>query len=339
MKRFHTVMVIPDGTKNTHSFRIPKVIWNSILIIFAFATILIAILTYDYFQILQQVYRNKYLSTENSQLKEQVQILQLKMNSLLTDVERIQEFEKKLRIMSGVERSIDNDKKEKEEEIDIKVLMDNRSIRLSPDYSLLNQLYFQKLSPLNSDQSLSLFSLTQPYEATTTQDAESLAMLDFKINNASSIVRSLEKRVGIIENEISRKKYFYQYTPSIYPTDGWVTSYYGPRKSHYAKRIKMHEGIDIGAPSGHPINATADGIISYAGKKPGFGNFIKIKHGYGIETIYAHAKKLFVKSGQQIKRGQKIASVGSTGYSTGPHVHYEVRVNAVPVDPLYFILN
>ena len=110
-------------------------------------------------------------------------------------------------------------------------------------------------------------------------------------------------------------------------------------KSHYAKRIKMHEGVDIGAPSGHPIVATADGTISYAGKKPGFGNFIKIKHGYGIETVYAHAKKLYVKSGEQIKRGQKIASVGSTGYSTGPHVHYEVRVNAVPVDPLYFILN
>ena len=332
-------MVIPDGTKNTHTFKIPKVIWNSGVIVTAFITIMIGILSYDYFQILQQVYRNKYLSTENSQLKEQMQILQLKMNSLLTDIERIQEFEKKLRIMSGVKNVKSLDKEEEKEDVEIKVLMDDKNIRISPDYIVLNQLYFQKLTQNNQPSNFNFFTPSQSFDSTTAQDAEHLAMLDYKINNASTLVNSLERKVGDIENELSRKKYFFRYTPSIYPTDGWVTSYYGPRKSHYAKRIKMHEGIDIGAPSGHPINATADGIISYAGKKPGFGNFIKIKHGYGLETIYAHAKKLFVKSGQKIKRGQRIASVGSTGYSTGPHVHYEVRVNAVPVDPLYFILN
>ena len=101
----------------------------------------------------------------------------------------------------------------------------------------------------------------------------------------------------------------------------------------------MHEGIDIGARSGTPIVSTADGVVIYAGKKPGFGNFIKIRHGYGLETIYAHAKKLFVRPGKKVRRGDLIAAVGSTGYSTGPHVHYEVRVNQIPVDPIYFILN
>ena len=338
MKKFLTIMVIPDGTKNTYSFKIPKIIWNSSIIIAAFATILSGILIFDYFQILRQVYRNKYLSTENSQLKEQIQILQLKMNSLLTDIERIQEFEKKMRIMSGASKDIKSAKID-DDEVDVKLLLNDKNISLSPDFVVLNQLYFKKLSQNDSDESFSFFTNRQDLDNSYSQDAENLALIDYKINNASEIVTSLERKVGNIENELSRKKYFFRYTPSIYPTDGWVTSYYGPRKSHYAKRIKMHEGIDIGAPSGHPINATADGVISYAGKKPGFGNFIKIKHGYGIETVYAHAKKLYVKSGQKIRRGQKIASVGSTGYSTGPHVHYEVRVNAVPVDPLYFILN
>jgi len=334
-------MVIPDGTKNTRTFAIPKVIWNSALIIFAFGTILFGILTFDYFQILQQVYRNKYLSTENSQLKEQIQILQLKMNSLLTDIERIQEFEKKLRIMSGAEKqeSKESEDQTENQEESVKVLLDDKSIRLSPDFIVLNQLYSQKLFQKDFQNNFQLFPVNFNAQSNRSQDAENLALLDYKISNASTLANNLEKRISEIENELSRKQYFFRYTPSIYPTDGWVTSYYGPRKSHYAKRIKMHEGIDIGAPSGHPINATADGVISYAGKKPGFGNFIKIKHGYGIETIYAHAKNLFVKSGQKIKRGQRIASVGSTGYSTGPHVHYEVRVNAVPVDPLYFILN
>ena len=90
---------------------------------------------------------------------------------------------------------------------------------------------------------------------------------------------------------------------------------------------------------GTSIVSTADGKVVYAGRKPGFGNFIKIQHGFGVETIYAHAKKLFVRTGKIVRRGDLIASVGSTGYSTGPHVHYEVRVNETPVDPLYFILN
>ena len=337
MKKFLTVMVIPDGTKSTISFKIPKLLWNSAIIAIAFITLLASVLTYDYFQILKQVYRNKYLSTENSQLKEQIQILQLKMNSVLTDVERIQEFEKKLRVMSGAQKGREESKDAKNES-DIKILLEDKNIRTSPDFMLLNQLYFQKLSQAKIDKGFSLFDSTK-IDSNISNDAEGLALLDFKITNTSDILNSLEKKIGELENIVSRKKYFYRYTPSIYPTDGWITSYYGPRKSHYAKRVKMHEGIDIGAPSGHSIKATADGIISYAGKKPGFGNFIKIKHGYGIETIYAHAKRLFVKSGQKIMRGQKIASVGSTGYSTGPHVHYEVRVNAVPVDPLYFILN
>ena len=101
----------------------------------------------------------------------------------------------------------------------------------------------------------------------------------------------------------------------------------------------MHEGIDLGARSGTSIISTADGKVVFAGRKPGFGNFIKIQHGFGVETIYAHAKKLFVRTGKVVKRGDLIAAVGSTGYSTGPHVHYEVRVNETPVDPLYFILN
>lgn len=333
-------MVIPDGPKKTLSFNVPTIVWNSVLIIFAFGTLMAGILTFDYFQVIKQVYKNKYLSTENSQLKEQIQILQLKMNSLLTDIERIQEFEKKLRIMSGVEKvPSEEDTKSTEKTDEIKVLFNDQNILLTPEFNVLNQLFADKLMTSVGKEDINFFQRFVKDNFDLITEAEKLALIDYKISGAKKIVNDLERKVGVIENELSRKKYFYQYTPSIYPTDGWVTSYYGPRKSHYAKRIKMHEGVDIGAPSGHPIVATADGTISYAGKKPGFGNFIKIKHGYGIETVYAHAKKLHVKSGEQIKRGQKIASVGSTGYSTGPHVHYEVRVNAVPVDPLYFILN
>ena len=119
-------MVIPDGTKSTISFKIPKLLWNSAIIAIAFITLLASVLTYDYFQILKQVYRNKYLSTENSQLKEQIQILQLKMNSVLTDVERIQEFEKKLRVMSGAQERQRKKVKTQKMKAILKILLEDK---------------------------------------------------------------------------------------------------------------------------------------------------------------------------------------------------------------------
>lgn len=135
------------------------------------------------------------------------------------------------------------------------------------------------------------------------------------------------------------KKSFLSSTPSLLPARGSITSHFGPRVSPYARKLKMHEGLDVGAPIGTPIIAPADGVVAYSGVKTGFGNYVKIDHGYGIETAYAHASKLFVKKGEKVARGQRIANVGNTGWSTGPHLHYEVHVNGIAVDPYYYVLD
>jgi murein DD-endopeptidase MepM/ murein hydrolase activator NlpD len=100
----------------------------------------------------------------------------------------------------------------------------------------------------------------------------------------------------------------------------------------------MHEGIDIAHQVGAPIVSPAAGIITYASAHPGYGNLITIDHGYGISTQYGHVSRFYVRAGEKIKRGQKIAAVGNTGRSTGPHLHYEVRVNGVPINPKPYIL-
>ncbi|MEJ2201620.1 MAG: M23 family metallopeptidase, partial [Desulfuromonadaceae bacterium] len=112
--------------------------------------------------------------------------------------------------------------------------------------------------------------------------------------------------------------------PKGWPTKGWVSSGFGMRKSPLSGRRKMHEGIDIAAYTGTPVYATADGIVSRAKTEPGYGKMVVIDHGYGFKTIYGHNSKIHVKVGQRVRRGEKIASVGSTGSSTGSHVHYEV---------------
>ena len=149
----------------------------------------------------------------------------------------------------------------------------------------------------------------------------------------------LEIKINKLDQFLLERESFLKSTPTLLPVKGWITSYYGPRLSHYSRRVKMHEGIDIGGKVGTPIIAAADGIIKMTGKNAGFGYYVEIDHGYGIETIYAHNSRNRIKKGAKVKRGQIIAELGNSGLSTGPHVHYEVRVNGTPVDPIYYILD
>ncbi len=126
-------------------------------------------------------------------------------------------------------------------------------------------------------------------------------------------------------------------TPKGWPTRGWLSSYFGKRKSPFSGRIVMHEGLDIAANTGTPVVAPADGIVARVEYSSTYGNTVVIDHGYGYQTLYAHNSRNLVKVGQRIKRGERIAQVGNTGVSTGPHLHYEVHLNGVPINPRTFL--
>jgi murein DD-endopeptidase MepM/ murein hydrolase activator NlpD len=126
--------------------------------------------------------------------------------------------------------------------------------------------------------------------------------------------------------------------PTLKPTNGWYSSGFGLRNSPFTDKSTMHEGMDIANHVGSTIVAPASGIVTYAGPRPGYGNLVTLDHGYGIQTQFGHISRAYVKTGEKVKRGQRIAAVGNTGRSTGPHVHYEVRVNGIPVDPYFYIL-
>jgi murein DD-endopeptidase MepM/ murein hydrolase activator NlpD len=128
-------------------------------------------------------------------------------------------------------------------------------------------------------------------------------------------------------------------TPSIMPTQGWLSSAFSRMRAHPVLHLsRPHEGIDVSAPQGSPIEAPANGTVIRAGWENGYGNVVEINHGYGIVTRFAHASKLLVSRGQRVTRGERVALVGSTGLATGPHLHYEVHVNGRPVDPLRYVL-
>jgi len=128
-------------------------------------------------------------------------------------------------------------------------------------------------------------------------------------------------------------------TPSIWPLKGWVASKFGMRTSPFTKKREFHRGIDISAPRGTIVEAPADGVITFAGTKGSLGKAVEVNHGFGVFTSYGHNSKILVREGQRVVRGEPLSRVGSTGRSTGPHLHYEIRVAGVRVNPLRYILD
>jgi len=122
------------------------------------------------------------------------------------------------------------------------------------------------------------------------------------------------------------------------PVEGQISSLYGDRKDPFTGKNRRHNGLDIAAPAGTSVSAAAAGTVSYSGWKPGYGNIVIIEHGNGYETRYAHNSDTLVRKGETVTAGQSIATVGSTGRSTGPHLHFEVRKDNSPVDPRGYLV-
>ncbi len=129
------------------------------------------------------------------------------------------------------------------------------------------------------------------------------------------------------------------HTPAIRPARGMVTSRFGSRVSPFTGQSEFHEGLDIANSYGTPVTAAANGTVTYADAKGAWGNMIMVSHGHGMVTCYAHLSKFLKKPGDTVRRGEIIGEIGATGRTTGPHLHYEVRLNGTPVNPEKYILN
>jgi murein DD-endopeptidase MepM/ murein hydrolase activator NlpD len=164
---------------------------------------------------------------------------------------------------------------------------------------------------------------------------------------ASYDLRALERRTRLLDESLTEAtdslnahQDLLESVPSILPAPGSVLSsrFSRARLHPIHNRVLPHEGIDLSAPEGTPINAAAKGVVTWASYMPGLGQAVRIDHGYGYQTRYGHASKLLVRVGQRVDRGDVIALVGKTGLATAPHVHYEVRVAGKAVNPMNFVL-
>lgn len=161
----------------------------------------------------------------------------------------------------------------------------------------------------------------------------------YDLNSLERRARLLRESMDEAADSLAAHRDLLESTPSILPAAGRVSSRFTQSRMHpIHNRALPHEGVDISAVRGTPIMAAAKGRVTFAGRRSGYGLVVEIDHGFGFETLYGHTAEVLVRPGQQVNRGDVIARVGSSGIATSPHLHYEVRVNSRPVNPMNYVI-
>ena len=296
-----TIVFLPEGSRTVKQLKIPKFLAGLFLLFLLSAAGFLAWIFHDYYLLKIQVPERDQLLSENKLQRAQIASLANKIDQINEKMVELKKFDNKLKVMVNLEPGDDSTQ--------FLGIGGSDPALVDPEYSIeeahkkLVRLMHQSLDNLKTE--------------IVVQTQEKADLCDF------------------LENQ----KSMFACTPSIWPTKGWISSRFGYRISPFTNEKEFHNGLDISARMGSPIIAPADGVVSSIGKDYGFGTLVTISHGYGLKTKYAHLSKVLVKNGQAVKRGQKIALMGNTGRSTGPHLHYEVHLKGVPVNPLHYILN
>jgi murein DD-endopeptidase MepM/ murein hydrolase activator NlpD len=295
----YTVIVVSDHSQAVRKFRLPR-LWLKRGLVIGGAAALLALLTLGhYFSLLGASGENKVLKEENAQLRSQILLVQEKVAHISATLDRVERFDAKLR--TAVTQLQDPE----------------RNLAIGP------------IGPTDDPASI-------PGPAPAGQ--ASLSALPGRLGSLETEASRQERSLRELQEYFDDQKSLLASTPSIWPTHGWVTSDFGLRLDPYNGERKMHLGLDIATPHGQIVQAPSDGTVVFAGTEGGYGKVLVVDHGYGVKTRYGHLSELFVKEGEVVKRGAKLAAVGNTGRSTGPHLHYEVRVYGIPENPRKFFL-
>jgi murein DD-endopeptidase MepM/ murein hydrolase activator NlpD len=169
-------------------------------------------------------------------------------------------------------------------------------------------------------------------------DAGNTMDLNTVLSELSDELHSREQQLSLLEDVIMRSELKKEARPAGRPIGkGWISSYYGKRTDPFSGKLEMHKGMDFAGKKGSDVVAVASGVVTWSGERYGYGNLVEINHGNGYVTRYGHNAEILVKTGDSVERGQTISKMGSTGRSTGPHVHFEVLLNDRQVDPIRFV--
>ena len=299
---FYNILIFSKKASAIRRYRLPRPLAKLILFLIPISLIFLGYFSYDYVITRLSVRELNQLREEAHLQRSQITFFCEKIGDLEKKIAGMREFDRRLRILANLEGTEESTRR-----------------------------LFGVGGPSPEDMRETLL-LQRNEEELMKQMRHDLERLD---QQATAEAKSL----GELESLLQNKRIQLSHTPSIWPTRGWFTSGFGYRISPFTGLRQMHEGVDISNRTGTPIMAPADGLVTNIGREWGFGKILVVSHGFGFSTRYGHLDKINVKIGQKVKRGEKVAEMGNTGRSTGPHLHYEVRVNGVPVNPMKYILN
>jgi murein DD-endopeptidase MepM/ murein hydrolase activator NlpD len=300
-KEHYNILIFGPKTSRSRHLKIRKKTFKIALYLFAFALLSTTFFFCDYIQVKKKAFELSRLREEAQAQKSQLHFFSSKIEDLEKQLSKLKDFDKKIRIIANLERG---------QETTSLMGMGGPS-----PSDIRDKLKSAKDDP----------GLVQQMKA----DVERL--------QSEAITQELS--LAELEKNLQTKKEMMTHMPSLWPTMGWVTSGFGFRTNPFSGLSQMHEGMDISNRVGTLVVAPSDGIVSDVGNDLVYGKILVISHGFGMTSRYCHLSKALVKAGQKVNRGDKIAEIGMTGRTTGPHLHYEVRLNGIPVNPLRYIVN
>lgn len=297
--RFFTVLFLPSNPSKVKKLILSEFLIKSLAVSGLILLLTSSIVFFDYVSVKKKEVDLTSLREQTKIQNVQIQTFADKINDMEAELARLRSLDTKIRVLTNT----------KAEEPAIKsgrILLGGRGgpepMTLSIDREKLLKDMMEKLDRLNVE------------------------------------AKSQESRLHELHATLENQKSLIAATPSLWPVRGYISSRFGDRESPFDTAInEFHEGLDISAPLGSPILASAEGVVTIAGRYADLGNCVAIDHGYGFVSRYGHMSEITVHAGQRVKAGQKIGRVGSTGRSTGPHLHYEVAVNGAKVDPLRYL--
>jgi murein DD-endopeptidase MepM/ murein hydrolase activator NlpD len=293
----YTVLIVPQKKNTVRKISASGTFFRLSAVSVVLCSIFVCYLFYHFFATMHNNLELESLKRLSETQKEQIDMLASKVGNFENKMKSLREYEYKIRSMTSMGRGTDR-------------LF--RGIG-GPSPGNSTQVY---LSPLEN------------------------ATIDRMNRNIDQLIQEADRREDSFKEIVKfleKKKSILAHTPSIWPVHGWVTSSFGNRKSPFSEQNEFHVGIDIAARSGKVIVAPADGIVAEAGRQAELGNYVEIDHDHGMKTLYGHMLKSAVKKGGIVRKGEVIGYIGSTGRSTGPHLHYAVYLNGVPVNPRQYL--
>lgn len=300
-KEFVSILIFGHKTSRTRHLRIQRKTIKIGLYLLGFVLLSITFFFCDYIQVKKQAFEVARLREQTELQRSQIHFFSSKIEELEKQISRLKEFDKRIRIIANLDRS-------------------------------------QEPTPFMGMGGPSPTDLRERLKED--KDEKGLVhQMKIDVERLQSEAASRELSLSELEKVLQTKKEILAHTPSIWPVQGWVTSDFGFRTNPFTGLTQMHEGIDISNRTGTVVVAPANGFVSDIGNDWVHGKFIIISHGFGMTTRYSHLHKILVKAGQKVKRGDKIAEVGMSGKATGPHLHYEVRLHGIAVNPMRYILN